>query len=158
MVGTVEEMPIEELIERAASAVAALDRLLNSPEVGRIVAGIDRFVNAAETQELTASLQGTLRKLDATLDDASGFLDNADAQIEPLATSLATTLAKADTTLDEARGLVTDLRQASSPDSELYFNANATLREMESAMRSLRLFLDYLDRHPEALLKGKRSQ
>ena len=157
LVGTVEEMPVEELMQRLLGAVTALEELVSSEKVASIVDGLDRFLNSEDTQELTASLRGTLTKLDTTLDDASGLLQNADAQVDPLMENLAATLEEVDLTLAEARGALNQVQSMTSADSELYFNANATLREMESAMRSLRSLVDFLDRHPEALLKGRRQ-
>jgi paraquat-inducible protein B len=40
-------------------------------------------------------------------------------------------------------------------DSALRYDLAGTLADMRDAARSLRVFTDYLDRHPEALLRGK---
>jgi paraquat-inducible protein B len=157
LVGAVEEMPVEDIMAKLSSALDGLDRLLNSEELASIVEGLDTLINSEDTQQLTASLRGTLENLDTTLDDASGLLRNADAQVEPLMTNLNATLADVDLTLAEARGLLTRLQGMTSPDSELHFNANATLRQLENAMRSLSDFLEFLERNPEALVKGRRQ-
>lgn len=41
--------------------------------------------------------------------------------------------------------------------SKTLYNANQTLSDISSAAKSLRNFADYLEQHPEALLKGKRG-
>ena len=60
-----------------------------------------------------------------------------------------------DGTLAEAQGLLAAAGPLVGEDSELLYRANATLGEMEGAMRSLRVFLDFLEQQPEALLRGK---
>ena len=44
-----------------------------------------------------------------------------------------------------------------SGDSIQAYQLGEALREVESAARSMREFFDYLDRNPEALLKGKKQ-
>ena len=157
LVAMAQEMPVDEITKKLASAIDGLNRLLNSEEVARIVSGIDQIVNSEDTQQLTASLRSSLAKLDTTLDDASRLLRNTDAQVEPLMTNLNSTLAEVDLVLTDTRGLLANLQTMASTDSELYFNTNATLRELENAMRALRGFVEFLDRNPEALLKGRRQ-
>ena len=36
-------------------------------------------------------------------------------------------------------------------------NINKTLNELQNTFKTIRNFIDYLDRHPEALLKGKKE-
>ena len=47
--------------------------------------------------------------------------------------------------------------QALSGDSTLQQNLGHTLQELQRMARSLRVFSDYLSRHPEALLRGRRA-
>ncbi len=57
-------------------------------------------------------------------------------------------LAQTEATLGALEGMV-------GPDSALSYDLAAMLADMRDAARSLRVFTDYLDRHPEALLRGK---
>jgi paraquat-inducible protein B len=43
-------------------------------------------------------------------------------------------------------------------DSPMARDLQETLRELSDAARSLRVLADYLERHPEALLRGKERQ
>ncbi|MGD8588956.1 MAG: MlaD family protein [Chromatiales bacterium] len=45
---------------------------------------------------------------------------------------------------------------SSQLNNDLTPEMNATMRELKKAARSLRILLDYLERHPEALISGKR--
>jgi paraquat-inducible protein B len=57
-------------------------------------------------------------------------------------------LVQGEATLAAVEGMVGE-------NSALRYNLAATLSDMRDAARSLRVFTDYLDRHPEALLRGK---
>ena len=59
------------------------------------------------------------------------------------------TLRAAEATLDAAR---LQLRG----DSEQVYQLQSTLKEVEGAAAALREFFDYLERNPEALIKGKQ--
>ena len=45
--------------------------------------------------------------------------------------------------------------QSYSGDSRLMVEFNRTLRELNATARSLRRLSDYLERHPESLIRGK---
>ena len=61
------------------------------------------------------------------------------------------TLAGARTTLGNANTLV-------APDSVLGAQLGSTLDEVSRAARGLRELTDYLERHPEALIRGKPGE
>jgi paraquat-inducible protein B len=59
------------------------------------------------------------------------------------------TLEQTQRTLRTAQGTI-------SPESTLYFQLNRTLHEIQTMANSIRAFADYMQRHPDALLTGKR--
>jgi paraquat-inducible protein B len=48
-----------------------------------------------------------------------------------------------------------DALQQTTTDERSYYQLRAALKELGEASRSLNALVDYLDRHPEALLRGK---
>ena len=58
-------------------------------------------------------------------------------------------------TLAKARKTLSMLERAAAPESPLRYNLNNTLEELSAAARSIRVLAEYLERHPEALVRGK---
>jgi paraquat-inducible protein B len=135
-------------------------------------------------ETIGADATRTLASLDATLRGASETLKRVDADVTPelktaledvrrvLATAdgllkngVTTTLAGFDTTLEELRRPLATadmvLKSANGTllgrNAPLQHDLRDTLQEVSQAARSLRVFLDYLDRHPEALIRGKNE-
>jgi paraquat-inducible protein B len=144
---------------RLAQALGDLDLKGIEKHLLSTLAGIDRFVN---NPDLTASL----RALKDTLQDASKLVTRLDRQVDPLADDLKKTAkdlgklsrdvdAKVaeltpglDKTMSTARGVL-------SADSPLMVELENTLKEISAMSRSIRQLANYLDQHPEALIRGK---
>ena len=60
-----------------------------------------------------------------------------------------------DPLLSQAQATLASTEALLGNDSQLRYDAIDLMRELTSAARSIRLFADYLERHPEALLRGK---
>ena len=60
-------------------------------------------------------------------------------------------------TLDEARKTLGEAKQTLSSEAPLQLDLRETLREMGRAAKSLRQLGDYLERNPEALIRGKKG-
>ena len=126
-----------------AEIVARLSRV-RFDEIGTDVQAVLREVKATAT-----SLQTTLASVDSSLNKLT---PEAQAAITDMRQALATanqTLASAQATLRSAEANLTD---AQAP---LQRNAAQALAEMQRAAQSLRVLADYLQRHPETLLRGK---
>jgi paraquat-inducible protein B len=129
-----------ELEALQASVTGILNELAALPlpqlvdELRQVVQGVDTLVNSPDTKQTLASVNQVAARLDALI----GTLDQ---RLGPLFTQAQSTLAAAD-------GLV----GANAP---LRYDLNALLKELTGAARSIRLFADYLERHPNALLLGK---
>lgn len=109
-------------------------------------------------EEVQTQIQGIVRKLDnipfdkigsnlnETLRSANGVFKQLDQDLAPQAKQM----------LNEAQQTLKSLDQnLASPDAPLQQNAGRTLEQIDAASRSLRGLADYLEKHPEALLRGK---
>jgi paraquat-inducible protein B len=123
-----------------ASVTGVLDKLASLPledlvvDLRRTVQSIDALASSADTGRTVAALSEAAVGLQA-------LVAKLDEQLGPL-------LRQARSTLAAAEGLV-------GANSQTRYDVSAMLRELTSAARSIRVFADYLERHPEALIRGK---
>jgi paraquat-inducible protein B len=68
------------------------------------------------------------------------------------------TMAGLDQTLADTRRTLDNANKLLQPDSELNQDLSSTLRELRGTARELRILTDYLERHPESLLRGKPEE
>jgi paraquat-inducible protein B len=71
---------------------------------------------------------------------------------------LDTTLVTAQGTMSSARGTLQNTENLTQPNSAQVQQFSSTLQEVSRAARSLRVLADYLERHPEALIRGKKGE
>ncbi len=77
------------------------------------------------------------------------------AVLEKAQQTLAKVTPEISAVLNEAQQSLANAEQMLNADSPLQVNMNSALEEITGAARSLRLLMDYLERHPESLLRGK---
>ena len=63
-----------------------------------------------------------------------------------------------DSTLVSGRGTLDNANKLIEPNSALGAELGSTLQEVRGAARSVRVLADYLERHPEALIRGKTEE
>ena len=104
--------------------------------------------------ELAGDVRQTVQTLDATLKDAATLVRRVDKDILP---EIGMTLEEARKTLDEGRKTLSAAKQTLSADAPLQQDLRETLRELARTAQSLRVLTDYLERHPESLIRGKQE-
>lgn len=139
---------------RIQSILHGLDELANSQDLRESLAGASSIINEPETQQLSTSLEATLNEFRGAAAEARALLRNADSSLD---TDLKPVIASLAVTLEETRralaAATVQLRGESIQSSQF----GGALREVEGAAKALREFLDYLERNPEAILKGKKQ-
>jgi paraquat-inducible protein B len=93
----------------------------------------------------SAELQEAVRALDETLKETRELAKNLNANVAPAITA----------TLDRAQRTLISVEGTLGKDSPMQHELRQALKEMGEAARSLRVLLDYLERHPDALIFGK---
>ncbi len=116
-----------------------------------ILGGIQQLLNRLEQ----ANFEQTVGNLNQLMVTANTLMTVLAKDAPGLSADMRATLAEMRTTFKEASGTLRSLDATASPDGVLNAQMQDTLREVAAAARSLRVMADYLERHPEALLRGK---
>jgi paraquat-inducible protein B len=140
-----------------------MDWSKNPPEFPTIAGSMEQFqtmvmqivqkLERIPLEELAGDARKTILTLDDTLKSADRLFKNVDAVV-PEASKM---LADVRSSLNEARKTLGNANQTLAADAPLQQDLRETLREMGRAARSLRLLGDYLERHPESLIRGKKE-
>jgi paraquat-inducible protein B len=146
LLAKLNRLPLEEMVNSVNLALAELTRSLTS---------VRSILDDADTRAVPGELQASLKALRALLeaDSTRAVPEELQASLMSLRSiledeSTRNLAAELENTLVAARGQL----EGSSPES---YQLILTLKEVESAARALREFLDFLEKNPEGLLKGK---
>lgn len=110
----------------------------------RIVGKLDKLPIeeiGTDTRKLLASLQRSVDQTEALLKRIDNLTDD-----------------EVRSTIVEARSAIADTRKLIASDAPLQQDLRASLQELGRAAQALRHLADTLDRHPEALLRGKPEE
>jgi paraquat-inducible protein B len=125
-------LPIEQLVQSLNQTAAGLERIVNSPE-----------------------LQTAAVSFGPAIDDVRQIIAKLDASATPLLGNVTAATQTLNTTLRDAQTAITSIQRTLGSGSALTNNAENLMQELTRAARSIRVFADYLERNPQALLRGK---
>jgi len=97
-----------------------------------------------------------LQNLNVVLIQSSKLVDDLRRALPRLIGPALQVLAKASAALDQAQSFLLAAQRVISPGSPIYFELNGTLTELKSAARAIRVFAEYIQRNPNALLTGNK--
>ena len=123
---TLQEIPLADLARKTVSAISKIEDLLDSGQVG-----------------------GTFTNINSLLSELKVTVANLDSRSATLATNVQDTTRKLSQTLTE---LEVTVRQT----QPLVSKTSSAVDEVASSARALRRLADFLEQHPESLLRGKR--
>jgi paraquat-inducible protein B len=110
------------------------------------LASIAKKLDAIPYEQLASDLHKDMTDLDTSLQHVDALVQHLDTGVVP----------EAQKTLSDARKAVEDLRKTlGTVDQTVGPQATSTLTELSKSAASLKSLADYLERHPESLLKGK---
>jgi paraquat-inducible protein B len=136
---TFEELPVKQIADRLNEALAGINKLLNSRDLQASIGSLNQLLK--DTDALAKNLNDKVEHLDS----------------EQIASSIKETLSAAQGTLNETRKAVENINGIAAQNANLGYEIGRTLEQIAELSRSIRVLADYLERHPEALLRGKSS-
>lgn len=158
LVKSLEELPVEELFEEIRGTVASINALVANPKIDDVLTKLSAALD--EVGPLSESAQaslGEVRTLAATLNrNVDPTITDLRALMSALQESVTTISNSAELALAEAQEALEPLDRMIGRNYELPYRIQQLLSEMSAATRSVRSLVEYLERHPEALLRGKK--
>jgi len=114
-------------------------------EIQDSVGSIARKLDKVPFDQLSAHLIATMTTLQETLKSTGQLMRRVDDSVAP----------QVNATLKEAEDAMKNAKEALSQGAPLQNDLSSTLLELSHAARSVSALADYLERHPEALIRGK---
>lgn len=179
---TIEKLPLDQLVSKLTSAIAGIERAVNSPEVSESIINLNETLKETKRlvrninsriEPLASSLEETIRDygklardvdekveplasgIERVLKDTRKLVRNIDGQVTPLVASIKSTAKLADAALVQADQTLSTIEGVVGKNSAVVYQLTNMMKELSAAARSLRNWASYLERHPEALIRGK---
>jgi len=161
-----EEIPtLPNPYEEAQTAATRLIRQLDKVQLDKLVNTATDTLNAykelAESDQLKQAI-ASINHGGESIDEAALSLrkltDNLNRTIVPLGPQMQASVRSADATLKQAQATLNTLNMELRPDSPLVYQTSQTLSDISDAARSVRHLADYLDRNPDAIIRGRDFQ
>lgn len=178
----IEQIPLDQIVEDASAAIKGINKIINSPETAETLRYLKQAIQDASNlvRRIDEKVDPLFAQVDQTLKDSQALLENVDRQVDPLAASLkqttddtrklvnnvnsriepiqaewSKTARELRAALNAAEGTLESIDGMVDETSEFRFQVEQFLGEITMMARSLRAFADYLERNPDALLRGK---
>jgi paraquat-inducible protein B len=132
VLANIANLPLEALVEDLRRTIQNADRLIASPELMQSVVSLNK-----------------------TLDDIQGLVRNIDGKAAPVLTSIEDASEAAEAALLQAKTTLVSADGFVGEKSAVRYDLSQLMKELTEAARSIRFLTDYLEQHPEALIRGK---
>jgi paraquat-inducible protein B len=114
-------------------------------EIQDSIGGIARKLNKVPFDQISYRLLSTMSSLEQTLKSTDQLMRHVDGSLAP----------QIEATLAEAQGALKNAKDLLAQDAPLQSDLGATLLQLSRAAKSVTALVEYLERHPESLLRGK---
>lgn len=159
LMASLEQVPLTDITNKLLKVTEGIEKIVNSPEIkgslknldadlkvlGNLISNVDAEVKPtlANLREAAITARGAFAQAERTL----AFNDGA-------AGNIAESLQK---TLEELRGTIATYDKLADRNINIGYDLSKALQEIDETAASLRSLAEYLERHPEALVKGKKT-
>jgi paraquat-inducible protein B len=156
---TLENLPIQEIVEDARKTMAAIEKLATSPDLTEAVTALNNTLQ--DVGKLARNLDGRVGPLstsiEGTMKDTQKLVQNVNAQVEPTFADLQETLKTAQAAVEKAEVALASVGDVVDPDSTLMYELTSTIKELQVMAQSINALAGYLQRQPDSLIRGKVS-
>jgi paraquat-inducible protein B len=146
---------LQQQLTRFVNELGEVDLDSIAESINATLAGVRNLVNSPAILHAVASLDTTLQSMDDAVREMKALAERIQENVDPMAANIDSTRVAASRALDEAAATMAAIRMQFEPGSPLTYELQTALRELAEASRALTEFVDYLERNPGALVRGR---
>jgi paraquat-inducible protein B len=154
LLNVVKKLPAEEIANDLHDTVKGAKHLVNSAQLMESAAALNEvlikvraFTHRLE-KTMAPDLEAAISSLRQTFDQTHDLTQNFNTSVLP----------KIDTTLEQMQATLKSLDGFVGQDTPLQYELTRMLQALAEAARSIRVMADYLQQHPDALIRGKGNR
>jgi paraquat-inducible protein B len=149
---------LQKLPEKIMNVTDGIERLVNSPAAQESLRDLDALIRAiaVEMKPLVANLNATSNAARRTFAQAEKTLSMKEGPSAEMAASFTDAMKQASFSLDQMRSTLGSYQKVAEQNANVGYDVTKTLGDLDAAARSVHSLAEYLERNPEAMLKGKR--
>ena len=154
---SIQELPIDKVISQLGTTLASLDKILSNDSLTQT---IDRLPQLVSDLDRTAQGFGRFARNDLprTTTQMQSFLAASENSVEQLSDRINDeSLANLDNTLGEIDKTLVLLRDRLGPNDPLTLELTNAMRDISDTAVSVRRLTEFLETHPEALIRGRNQ-
>jgi len=151
-IGNFGNIDFKGLSKDLQALIASAQKNLDSMHLGQLTSSLNRTSEALDNLVSGEQVKGVLSSVHQTFDQLTVTLKNLNPAIDGLRP-----------TLDEAKNSLSNLQKATGelnrllkPDSSLRYQLDSSLSQINAAAESIQRLSDFLQRHPNSLIFGRK--
>ena len=165
IVADIRKVNFQDVVKNISETAQGASKLMNSSDLQESVVNFNKAIQDLQklihsTDELVGNVDGRVESVadsfQSTMDDTRKLVNNIDSRVEPVASDIENTLVAVKSSFEEAESLLVEAQKLIADNSKLRREIIVTLESMSDASRSVEELSDYLQRHPESLITGKK--
>lgn len=149
-------LPIEEISANILSLSEGLNKAVNNNHFKEMLTGMDELL--AQLRSLAANVDVTLDSVRHLADEYAGLARSMDPKLSRTLGEASSALAAVSAAASKAEKTMTVAGGVVDRNSRTMIELDKALREISEAARAVRVLAGMLERHPEALLRGKGAR
>ena len=135
IMGKLNQLPLEQIAANLNDTLHSLDQTVGSPQ-----------------------LKQAVQSLSSTFETVQDFVRKTDAGLTPTLNRLPAVAQQLQEAVTRANRVLGSVDQGYGANSDFKRDVDRLLWQVNDTARSIRLLADFLDRHPEALIRGRTDQ
>jgi len=154
----IQNIPFQEVFSELLLMIKNIKQITGSDDTRQAIHGLATSLH--ELQGILTSFNQRSESMaihaEKTLQYSSSSMQKLDNATGPLLEDVQQTLVNTNMTLKQFQINANKVGEMFNEDAQLQQNLNITLNELKRSAKSIRLLADYLQRHPEAIIQGKK--